>query len=208
MAPVTVRAAKQRARRRAHRPKLHASSSFWIWLCLLCFLDRDNLLPALALAAACHEAGHLAMLAMNRIPVYEIRLGAGGAVIRAALPGGWRELSAVLAGPGVNLLLALLTRSVWPRFCLCNFGLLLYNLLPLDGLDGGRLAGLLLPKPLCAVLQALTLGAVIAGGVLGTCVLHLGLWPCCLAGFFLLRQPNIPLSNARPAGTINRIKHK
>ena len=91
------------------------------------------------LAAALHEAGHLAALLILKIPVTGLELRAGGAVIRAVLPGGRREALALAAGPGVNLLLAAFFRQAWPLFGLCNLTLGLVNLLPFPQRDGGRL---------------------------------------------------------------------
>jgi len=104
---------------------------------------------AVLLAAAMHEAGHLAALRAFRVPVEGIRLGAMGAVIRAGgakrLSYG-RELCVTLAGPAVNLLCAyplavLSARHGWDRGMLlagAHAVLGVYNLLPVPPLDGSR----------------------------------------------------------------------
>ena len=105
--------------------------------------DRWGLFLPFLLAAALHEAGHLAALWALGIPVRELELRAGGAVLRAELRGEAREAWALGAGPGLNLLLAALFWRPWPLFGLCNLSLGLWNLLPLPGRDGwglGRLA--------------------------------------------------------------------
>ncbi|MBQ1410109.1 MAG: hypothetical protein IIY94_02360 [Oscillospiraceae bacterium] len=114
----------------------------WGFLLLLgCFwaLDRWGVTLPFLLAAAVHECGHLTALVFLKIPVTGLELRAGGAVIRAALPGGRREALALAAGPSVNLLLAALFWQPWPLFGLCNLSLGLVNLLPFPQRDGGRL---------------------------------------------------------------------
>ena len=102
-------------------------------------MDRWGVTPPFLLAATLHEAGHLAALLILKIPVTGLELRAGGAVIRAVLPGGRREALALAAGPCVNLLLAALFWRLWPLFGLCNLALGLVNLLPFPQRDGGRL---------------------------------------------------------------------
>ena len=121
---------------------LSLTAGFVLLLGSLLLLDRWGLVPPFVLAAALHEAGHLAALLALGIPVRALELSAAGAVIRAELPGDRREALALAAGPGMNLLLALLFRRLWPLFALCNLCLGLANLLPLPGRDGGRLLAL------------------------------------------------------------------
>ena len=106
-----------------------------------CFLalDRRGVAPPFLLAAIVHECGHLTALLALEIPITGLELRAGGAVIRALLPGGRREALALAAGPGVNLLLAAGFWRLWPLFGLCNLTLGLVNLLPLPQRDGGKL---------------------------------------------------------------------
>lgn len=99
-------------------------------------------------AAALHECGHLALLAVFRVPVEGVRLNALGAVIHA--PGAsrlsyGRELAVTLAGPTVNLLAAPPTAALARAGCAwcyllaaAHLALGLYNLLPILPLDGGR----------------------------------------------------------------------
>lgn len=177
---------------------LYVSPGFPVLLCLLvCLGGPGPVLPFLA-AAAVHEAGHLLALRLLEIPVYRIELGGSGAVIRAELRGEPREAWALLAGPAANLLLTLACFRIWPALALYSWVFCCYNLLPAAGLDGGRLSALLLPRLLgrfgVLLWKLLHWGTVLlaaAAGIWGTCVLHLGLLPALLAGFFLLRLPNV-----------------
>lgn len=162
---------------------------------LLCLGGIRTVLPFL-LSAALHEVGHLLALRLLGIPVYGLELRASGAVIRAELQGLLWESWAILAGPVVNLLLAGAFFRLWPLLSFFSFSMGCCNLLPIRSLDGGRLCSLLLPRlfgpvgsVLCQLLHWGTLLSLVAAGVWGTCVLHLGLLPALLAGFFVLRLP-------------------
>ena len=101
-----------------------------------------SILPLAALSALCHELGHLAALAAAGAEVERFRLTAFGAEIRADtryLPYG-REILCTLAGPAVNLVLALVLARAAGDYALAGANLLLglFNLLPIPSLDGGR----------------------------------------------------------------------
>ena len=177
--------------------RVTATGGFWAALACFWLLDEWDLLPPFLLASALHEAAHLGVLALLRVPVLALELRAGGAVIRAQLRSEQREAWAIAAGPAVNLLLAALFRRAWPLFSLCNLTLGCCNLLPLAMLDGGRLCALLLPELLgragetaCQLLHWLTLASLVICAVWATCALHYGLLPVLLAGFFLWKLPN------------------
>ena len=186
------------AGKKGRRWPVSISPSFPLMLSLmLCVGGSDTVLPFF-LAAAVHEAGHLTVLQLLRIPVEGLELRASGAVIRAELRGQLREAWAVLAGPGANFLLSVVCRRLWPELSVCSTLLLCYNLLPVGGLDGGRLCRLVLPGLFgsfglfcCKALHWCTAAMILAAGVWGTCVLHLGLLPVLFSAFFLLRLPNL-----------------
>jgi len=104
-------------------------------------------LPVALLSALGHEAGHLAALAAFGAKVELVRLTAFGAEIQAdtrrlSYP---REIFCSLAGPAVNLLLALVFARLTANFTIAGANLLLgcFNLLPVPALDGGRTLHLL-----------------------------------------------------------------
>ena len=152
-------------------------------------------MPHVLLGALCHELGHLAVLGLFRVPVESILVMPLGAVIRAPeqerLSYG-RELLAVLAGAAVNFALALvfarLSRDY--LFAGANFLLGVYNLLPVNGLDGGRALYLLVAwrtEPFTAQRVAGLVNAVTLAILVGLSVALLwytggGLF--CLAGVF------------------------
>lgn len=119
-------------------------------------------LPPVLLAAACHELGHLAALRLAGARVERLRLNAFGAEIRAdtrrlSYP---REIACTLAGPAVNLALALLLARATLHFTAAGANLVLgcFNLLPIPALDGGRmfflLVGALFRRPIPARYEA------------------------------------------------------
>ena len=106
-----------------------------------------NVLPLVLLSALCHEIGHLAALWLAGARVENVRLTAFGAEIRAdtrrlSYP---REIVCTLAGPTVNLLLALAFARLGGNYVAAGANLLLgcFNLLPVPALDGGRALHLL-----------------------------------------------------------------
>ena len=171
------------------RVRLTVSPMFVLFVCAFCYLDGLGLFAPFFLAAALHECGHLLALRLLRAPVRELRLGLTGAVIRAELLSPRTELLCALAGPAVNLGLALLFRKAAPAFYFCNALLFLYNMLPVPPLDGGRICRLILPGSVCLALQYAVILSAVVFGVWGTCVRHWGLLPCAFAAFFLLRLP-------------------
>jgi len=115
---------------------------------LMLILDTGGTAALGAASCAAHECGHLLCLLIFGESPRRIYLGAfgmrieRGGTLRLSL---WRECAAALAGPAVNLLLAGLFAALQseeiPAFrsaALVNLGLALFNLLPVETLDGGR----------------------------------------------------------------------
>ena len=177
--------------------RLSVSPCFVLFVCAFCYLDRLGLFFPFLLSAALHEGGHLLALRLMRLPVREIRIGLTGTVIRAELPDRSSALLCLLAGPAVNLLLALLFRRSAPALCLCSTFLFLYNMLPVCPLDGGGICRLLLPHWLCLCLQYAVILSAVVFGAWGSFILRMGLLPCLCAAFFLLRLPKTSCKTER-----------
>lgn len=105
------------------------------------YLDRQAIVPLAMAACALHELGHYWVIRFLGGDVRLIRLTAVGAEMTLSHPlGYWQEGLAALAGPGVNLLLAMLfCRWEWSGlFAGLNLVLGCFNLMPVGRLDGGR----------------------------------------------------------------------
>ena len=110
-------------------------------LAWLNYLDRELLLPMALVSCGAHELGHVAAIRLLGGNIKQLRLTAVGAeLVLDRTLGYWPEGVSALAGPGVNLLLALLCcQFSWGlSFAGLNLVLALFNLLPIGRLDGGR----------------------------------------------------------------------
>ena len=124
--------------------RLEISGGFLLLCAVTGFFCGSGTLCAAVLAAAVHEWGHLAvMLAQGCIPA-ALRLDGSGACIRCVgeLPSDRQELRRALAGPLAGILFWTAMRGSCSAFLRAAAGMSLLlsivNLLPGEGLDGGR----------------------------------------------------------------------
>ena len=183
-------------RKRRTLPRIILRPTALLPAAVLLLADRSVLALMPPAAAACHELGHLLMMALLGIPVREIDITPLGAVIRTApcTPGACRDAAVHLAGPAVNLLCAglLLLPGCTPAvqvFAASSLALALFNLLPIRGLDGGCVLAsalaYLVPvhaQTLAGIASAAALGALwlTAGYLLLLCGGNLSLFVICL----------------------------
>ncbi len=123
------------------------SGGFVLLLAWLNYLDEQAIVPLALAACACHELGHFFAIRLLGGEVKALRLSAVGAELELSGPlSDGRECAAALAGPAVNLALALLFcwREGGELFAGLNLALACLNLLPASPLDGGRALGRLL----------------------------------------------------------------
>ena len=186
---------------KSHALKLTVHPSAILWLCLLFYRKAAILLPFLS-AAAVHELGHLLALRLRRHPVSSVTLSFSGAVMKTGLLSYRDVLLAAAAGPLTSLAAGFFL-PLWPEFGLYSVILGLFNLLPLPGLDGGRMvrsAVMLLFPPesagrICRFLGICTGLALWGFALYLTFRLQCGLWPLLL-GAMLLTKALIPLFSA------------
>lgn len=185
--------------------KLEAGWGFALLAVLSLLAGAGEVLPLVLFSALCHEAGHLAALRLAGARVERVRLTAFGAEIQAdtrrlSYP---REILCTLAGPAVNLLLALLFARLMGSYVTAGANLLLgcFNLLPVPALDGGRALYLLVswlfdPPAADQVCRAVGLGCalVLTGTALVLTVrYHAGLFLLIgAAGTLIPQLPAVP----------------
>lgn len=121
--------------------RVEVTGGFLLLLAWLNYLDRQTLVPLALVACAAHELGHWAVIRVLGGDISLVRLTAVGAemVLKHALSY-WQEGMAALAGPSVNMVLALVFCSI-PQgevFAGINLALACFNMIPVGRLDGGR----------------------------------------------------------------------
>ena len=185
----------------------------WIspWLIVLIalffFIDSSIYAPLVVLSAMLHELGHLAALRNYGVAIEDVRLHPFGIEIKAPklayLP--YRdELCVAAAGPLANVLAALCTVAIVALvggfdgalfFTVCNLALAALNLMPVTGLDGGRmLSSLLLPamglqrgEAVLQVVSGVALAAILTAGLFLLYVTHYN-FSLAMIGCYLLAR--------------------
>ncbi len=138
-------------------PRIKLTPSFIIWLSVL-IISKTPYLAPMALAVLIHEAGHLIFARILKIEISSLTLSLLGARIKAeghmsysdefllALGGPLMGFIGYLVTVGISLKFAdapVVEEFIAP-FCAISLCLTLFNLLPLDTLDGGRMLSSLL----------------------------------------------------------------
>jgi Zn-dependent protease len=98
---------------------------------------QDALISSLA-AMLLHEMAHVAVALALKVKVHQVGMNWSGPYIRRECGTAKQNLAITLAGPGVNLWLALLFHRISPNFALCNLIIGITNLLPISASDGSR----------------------------------------------------------------------
>ena len=173
--------------------KLEITGGFLLLCAMTGFFCGGEALCAAALAAAVHEWGHLAVMLWQGCIPAALRLDASGACLRCldGEPSYRQELWRALAGPLAGLLLWATLRGSGGGFLRGTAGmsllLSLVNLLPGEGLDGGRALRSLswrMFRPERAELLPRIVGWVTAAGCFLSGLKHSP--QLCLYGFWLL----------------------
>ena len=90
-----------------------------------------------------HECGHISAALLCGVKVKKVGLCRTGLyTVREAGPR-WSNLGISLAGPLVNLVLAIALRTAMPAFAWVNLIAFAYNLMPIRNSDGSRIIALL-----------------------------------------------------------------
>ncbi len=90
-----------------------------------------------------HEMGHIASALALKVPIHQVGISWRGPYIRRQPGTAKQNFAITLAGPGVNLWLALVFHHISPNFALCNLVIGVSNLLPIPASDGTRALNLI-----------------------------------------------------------------
>lgn len=116
---------------------------FAVWALLLLQGAFSETAAAAAVCIALHELGHIAAMKALKIRIRGLTFYSGGIKLKSdplALRSTLSEMTVLAAGPIVNLLLGATGCLAGNRiFTGINISLMLFNLLPLSALDGGRI---------------------------------------------------------------------
>ncbi len=169
--------------------KLHLSAGGVLLLAALYFVLDVSEFAALLLAAAAHELGHLAAIALTGGRVVSITANVTGALITRSTPRSRRhELFCDAAGPVVGVVWAGLASGAGTAMnsdmllISAGMGLALsvFNALPVLPLDGGRMFECLFGRKAAAMVSlvaasaVLLLGVVLAASDMGIALLAAG----------------------------------
>jgi stage IV sporulation protein FB len=216
--------------------RVEISGGFLLLMAFLYYWDDENILPWALAACGVHELGHWAAIRLLGGRVTALRLSCVGAEMRlsARHPLSWgRQMGAALAGPAVNLLLAVGAAHLAGGeeglylFSGLNLALGLFNLLPAGPLDGGRIlwygtallgseriAGRVVRIASMVVSSALAAcaAALLAKGQLNLTLLLTALWLCippcveCGGGKRAGKKRNFCLQSTFSCGRLHKSK--
>lgn len=117
--------------------QVRISGGFYVVSAILLLILPLPWITALFLSSLIHELSHLFVIKLTGVPVFGLRVTAGGAYLLTADMTPLQETICSLAGP-VGALLLLLISGWIPRTAICAAVQSAYHLLPLYPLDGGR----------------------------------------------------------------------
>lgn len=118
-------------------------------LALFIAVDKTGHILPLLLAILLHESGHLIALYAVGTPPKAVRLVPGCfQIVSRHIPTDRNEMLVLAAGPVANLIcfFACYRMQATTRFAVMNLLLFIYNMLPVEGLDGGSMLRLLIVK--------------------------------------------------------------
>lgn len=101
-------------------------------------MQIQNLITYGIAALVLHEMAHIIAAVALNVKVHQIGFTWKGPYVRRACGTAKQNLTITIAGPGMNLLLALLLLRISPDFALCNLITGAFNLLPIPSSDGSR----------------------------------------------------------------------
>ena len=121
------------------------SPLFAVMICLILLIDATGVMLFGLFAVAIHEIGHLVFMLITRKHIEKIVFQIGGIMIKSRGFSGYNsELLIAMGGCLFNFISFVITAGLLCNnydeilliFSAANFGLMIFNLLPINGLDG------------------------------------------------------------------------
>lgn len=135
--------------------KVKITLTFALMLCFILFIDTTGAMLFGLISVAIHETGHLVFMLLAKKYPNTICFQIGGILINCrGLSSYTYDLAIAMGGCLFNLLVFLITAVIYNKtanpylllFSATNLGLLLFNLIPVNGLDGMDILKLILLK--------------------------------------------------------------
>lgn len=175
-------------------PKFRIAPEIYIFAAAALLLIPVRFLAAVTIAVTVHEFGHWAALRLLGVEISAIEILPGGCVMKTGGLTAGGEAVCALAGPAAGGMLLLFARWL-PLTAICACIHTLYNLIPVYPLDGGRvmrgslclLMGDETGKRVCACVETLVVGLLLAVGILSSFILNMGVTPLLVASVLCLR---------------------
>ncbi len=130
--------------------KINISFYFFAVLCICSLCDRNGTTLSGLLAAAVHEAGHLAAIYFSGLSVKELTVNSAGLKMYVPNLDSRRSICIItaLSGASANLLLFIISAFFSESLAVSSLILCLLSLLPCDPFDGGIVLRTILEKHL------------------------------------------------------------
>lgn len=168
----------------------------YIYLSVLLFLIPLRWLAAWVTAVLFHELCHWIAVKLCGGTVYSLTFGIAGAKMECTPLSNVKQIIAILSGPMGGFLL-LLVGKWFPEAALCSWLLSVYNLIPVQPLDGGNFLSLLISPTMYHSTEQIILWLLILFLISSSIFLHLGVLPIMIAAGIWLRNRKIPCKPGR-----------
>ena len=193
----------------AYRRSLNVSGGFWVVVCMMILIVPWKWLAAFFTAVFVHECAHIIAVKACGGKIVSMKIGTSGIIMEITELSLFWEWICAMAGPAGSMILLPLARWM-PRTAICAAVHLLYNLLPIYPLDGGRalrcLAEILFsPTTADKICRAAETSVLLTVGILsfmGSFLWKLGFAPLLLGTLVFYRAVKNSLQTRERAGTI------